>query len=194
MIGDAAPSPAAIAAGGAVTDTSVPPPVWTGKRKRLYAMLAGAELIYAAASSLADWRDSHTFLINTSPSLPNWAFVLDTAHPPVRGALIFFDPPPSVLVRAHFGPHPAAFGKRVYGVAGDIVTRVGRTFFVNGRQVGVAKPVSMRGEPLALGPTGIIPRGCFFVGSPHKDGFDSRYAAIGWPCMNRVFGTGTAIL
>ena len=175
-------------------DTSVAAVFWTGKRKRFYAMLAVAGLIYVAASSVADWRDSHTFLINTSPSLPNWAFILDTAHPPVRGALIFFDPPPSALVRAHFGMHPAAFGKRVYGVAGDVVSRVGRTFSVNGHEVGVAKPVSMRGEPLALGPTGVVPRGCFFVGSPHKDGFDSRYAAIGWPCMNRVFGTGTAIL
>ena len=40
----------------------------------------------------------------------------------------------------------------------------------------------------------MIPRGCYFVGTPHKDGFDSRYAAIGWICMRRVFGTGTAIL
>ena len=167
---------------------------WTGKRKRFYAAIAGAGLIYAAASSLSDWRDTHTILINTTTSLPNWAFVLDKSHEPVRGALVFFDPPPSPTVIAHFGAHPSAFGKRVYGVAGDVVTRVGRTFYVNGRRVAVAKPVSTRGEPLALGPVGVIPRGCFFVGSPHKDGFDSRYAAIGWPCMNRVFGTGSAIL
>lgn len=167
---------------------------WTGKRKRFYASIVGAGLIYTVASSLSDWRDTHTVLINTTTSLPNWAFVLDKSHEPVRGALVFFDPPPSPLVTAHFGSHPSAFGKRVYGVAGDVVTRVGRTFFVNGHQVSVAKPTSTRGEPLALGPTGVIPRGCFYVGSGHKDGFDSRYAAIGWICMNRVFGTGTAIL
>lgn len=169
-------------------------PFWTGQRKRLYGAVALAAAVYVGASSLHDWRDSHTLLINTSPSLPNWAFVLDRSHPPTRGALVFFDPPVSPLVVRHFGAHPAAFGKLVYGVGGDTVTRVGRTYFVNGRQVAVAKTVSTRGEPLALGPTGVIPRGCYFVGTPHKDGFDSRYAAIGWPCMNRVFGTGSAIL
>lgn len=170
------------------------PRFWTGKRKRLYGLVAGATAIYLAAASLDDWRDSHTILINTTTSLPNWAFILDKRHEPVRGALVFFDPPASPLVTAHFGAHPSAFGKRVYGVGGDVVTRVGRTFFVNGRQVAVAKTVSTRSEPLALGPIGIIPRGCFYVGSTHKDGFDSRYAAIGWICMSQVFGTGTAVL
>lgn len=170
------------------------PRFWTGKRKRLYGLMAGATAIYVAASSLGDWRDSHTILINTTTSLPNWAFILDKSHEPVRGALVFFDPPSSPLMTAHFGAHPSAFGKRVYGVGGDVVTRVGHTFFVNGREVAVAKPVSTRGEPLALGPIGVIPRGCFYVGSGHKDGFDSRYAAVGWICMKRVFGTGTAIL
>ena len=187
MLGD----PAGGVSGATPTDE---PRFWTGKRKRLYGLVAGAAAIYVAASSLGDWRDSHTILINTTTSLPNWAFVLDHEHEPARGALVFFDPPSSPLVTAHFGAHPSAFGKRVYGVGGDVVTRVDRTFFVNGHQVGVAKPLSTRGEPLALGPTGVIPRGCFFVGSGHKDGFDSRYAAIGWICMKRVFGTGTAIL
>ena len=169
-------------------------PFWTGRRKRLYGAVGLATGLFVASSLLRDWRDSHTLLINTSPSLPNWAFVLDRTHPPARGSLVFFAPPVAPLVVRHFGAHPAAFGKLVYGVGGDTVSRIGRTYFVNGREVAVAKAVSIRGEPLALGPTGIIPRGCYFVGTPHKDGFDSRYAAIGWICMSRVFGTGTAIL
>src|SRR3546814_6721237 len=63
-------------------------------------------------------------------------------------------------------------------VGGDVVTRTGRTFLVNGRPVVIAKERSRLGEPLALGPTGTIPPGCYFVGTPHKDGFDSRYAGI----------------
>jgi len=56
------------------------------------------------------------------------------------------------------------------------------------------KPFSKFGERLVPGPTGVIPRGCYFVGSPHKDGFDSRYAAIGFACANKIVGVGKPIL
>ena len=47
---------------------------------------------------------------------------------------------------------------------------------------------------LAAGPTGVLPRGCYFVATPNKDSFDSRYAAIGWICRAQVIGVGEAIL
>ena len=61
-------------------------------------------------------------------------------------------------------------------------------------QVAKAKLTSRLGEPLALGPTGRVPQGCYFVTSEHKDGFDSRYAAIGWICGPRILGVGRPIL
>lgn len=170
------------------------PRFWTEKRKRVYGVVAIGFIAMSVHTALAEWRENHTLLINETESLPNWAFVLDRKHFPARGQLILFKAPLSPLVVAHFGADPATFTKIAYGVGGDRVTRVGRTFFVNGRQVAVAKDKSRRGEPLALGPIGIIPRGCYFAATPHKDGFDSRYAAIGWPCTDRVVGTGTAIL
>ena len=94
----------------------------------------------------------------------------------------------------NFGAKPQLFGKYVYGIGGDVVTVSGRTFSINGTPLVTAKMQSRRGEPLALGPTGRIPPGCYFVGSPHQDGFDSRYALIGWICRDRLVGTGTAIL
>jgi conjugal transfer pilin signal peptidase TrbI len=39
-----------------------------------------------------------------------------------------------------------------------------------------------------------VPRGCYFVTTGHKDGFDSRYAAIGWICRQRILGVGRPIL
>lgn len=56
------------------------------------------------------------------------------------------------------------------------------------------KLTSRLGEPLALGPTGRVPKSCYFVTSEHKDGFDSRYAAIGWICGPRILGVGRPIL
>jgi conjugal transfer pilin signal peptidase TrbI len=164
------------------------------QRGRRTLLFAGAALLIAAWQSISGWRDHHAFLINASQSLPNWAFLIERGRMPARGDYVFFDPPRDPLILRHFGANPATFGKIVYGVGGDSVTREGRTYFVNGREVATAKLASHVGEPLALGPVGIIPAGCYFVGSPHKDGLDSRYAAVGWPCDPRIIGTGTPIL
>ena len=98
------------------------------------------------------------------------------------------------MLERHFGREPQPFGKIVYGVAGDRVERRGRLFLINGMPAAVAKPRTLRGEPLEAGPTGTIPRRCYFVATPNKDSFDSRYAVIGWICRPRVIGVGEPIL
>lgn len=160
-------------------------------RLTLLAGLGAGALALAATSRFAE---SHALMINASPSLPYWAIWLDRTGTPARGDLIVFTPPRSSLVMHHFGAKPEPFGKRVLGAAGDRVTEQNRAFFVNGKPVALAKLTSRLGEPLALGPTGTIPKGCYFVGSEHKDGFDSRYAAIGWICKAQVIGVGRPIL
>jgi conjugal transfer pilin signal peptidase TrbI len=169
-------------------------PRLSSRRYRLY---AGLVLVFGGLGlfqAISGWKSSHAFLINVSPSLPNWAFVLETRAPPARGSLIFFRPPVSAVLVNNFGTKPQLFGKYVYGVAGDVVSREGRSFFINGRQVAIAKPYSRKGEVLPLGPTGVIPYGCYYAGTPHKDSFDSRYGIIGWICRDRIVGTGTSVL
>lgn len=164
------------------------------RRRRLWtlgAVFVGGSIVLGA---IADWRDRHAFLINTTDSLPNWAFVIDLGAMPGRGDYVFFDPPPSALVRRHFGPRPQMFGKIVYGVPGDVVRHWHRAVTVNSRVVGYTKPATKAGEPLAIGPSGVVPAGCFYVGTPHPDGFDSRYAAIGFACRRQIIGTGRPIL
>ena len=147
-----------------------------------------------ALGAISGFAETHALMINASPSLPYWAIWLDRTGTPMRGDLIAFAPPKSNLVTRHFGTRPQPFGKRVLGVAGDRVTEKDREFFVNGKPAALAKVTSRLGEPLALGPTGTIPNDCYFVGSEHKDGFDSRYAAIGWICRPRVLGVGRPVL
>ena len=147
-----------------------------------------------ALSSLAAFGQDHALMINASPSLPYWAIWLNRGATPHRGDIILFDPPPSALLKKHFGEEPKPFGKRVSGVPGDVVAEKDRAFFVNGKLVATAKLNSRLGEPLALGPTGTVPQGCYFVTTEHKDGFDSRYAAIGWICRQRILGVGSPIL
>lgn len=75
------------------------------RRRRIY---AGLVLVFggiALFQTINSWKVSHAFLINTSPSLPNWAFVLETKAPPARGSLIFFRPPVSPVLINNFGPH-----------------------------------------------------------------------------------------
>ena len=163
-------------------------------RKRLWALLAVFVVGTAALSTLSGWRDDHVFLINASDSLPNWAFLIHRGQLPGRGDYVFFEPPASALLRRHFGPKPELFGKIVYGVAGDVVAHRGAIVTVNGQAVAKMKPLTKAGEPLTPGVVGAIPTGCYYAGSPHRDGFDSRYAEIGFVCRRQIIGVGEPIL
>lgn len=163
-------------------------------RKRLWALLGVALVGVAAYSGIADWRDSHVLLINTTDSLPNWAFIVRRNQTPGRGNYMFFDPPWSALVRRHFGAKPRMFGKIVYGMPGDVVGHRGALVTINGRPVAHMKALTKSGEPLTPGAVGTIPSGCYFAGSPHRDGFDSRYAEIGFVCRRQIVGVGEPVL
>ena len=148
----------------------------------------------AASSALSEWRDEHAVLINTTESLPNWAFFIDKGRLPERGDFVVFNPPGTALITAHFGSTPAPFAKRALGVPGDLVTRSGNAVQINGETVATLKPRTKRGETLLPGPTGRIPKRCYYLGTAHADGFDSRYAEIGFVCAGRIVGTGDALL
>ena len=147
-----------------------------------------------ALTGLADWSDDHLFLVNTTDSLPNWAFLIERGRLPAKGEFIFFDPPASALLRRHFGARPRMFGKKVYAVAGDVIAHDGMTVTINGVPTVRMKPFTKAGERLVPGATGVVPPGCYFAATPHKDGFDSRYAEIGFVCARQVIGTGEPIL
>ena len=175
-------------------EVAPPPRFWNSARRRRYLAFAAAGLAFLSLSEFGRWSARHALLVNASTSLPHWAFLIDREAAPSRGDFIFFDPPQTKLLERHFGTDLKPFGKIVEGVAGDRIETNGRLFLINGRPVARAKPATRRGEPLALGPTGIIPRGCYFVATPHPDSFDSRYAAIGWICRPRILGGGRPIL
>ena len=68
------------------------------------------------------------------------------------------------------------------------MTRSERLFLVNGEPVGWAKPFSAERTPLALGPTGVIPDGHYYVSGTHPDSLDSRYALAGWIRRDALIG------
>lgn len=162
-------------------------------RKKL-ALVAGLGFAVTGLQALSSWHDHHAFMINASESLPNWAFMVSLGQFPARGDYVIFDPGKDPLTIKHFGAHPSPFAKIAYGLPGDVVTRDGQDVAVNGKVVVRIKPLTKQGEALVPGPIGVVPRGCVFAGTPHKDGFDSRYKAIGFVCRDRLLGVGSAVL
>jgi len=157
-------------------------------------ILCGLLALPLAWAPLDAFSKDHAFLLNASPSLPNWAFWLDKKVPIKRGSLIFFEPPPSELVTKHFGPEPQLFGKHVLGLPGDVVSHQGMDVFINGKKVAARLAVTRLGVPLTRGPQGRIPDHCYYTGTDHPRGFDSRYGAIGFVCAGQIVGSGRAIL
>lgn len=168
------------------------------RSRRLGNRLLGAAVLLVIGGSVVAGLDAfhrnHALMINASDSLPNWAFYMTRTTDVKRGDYVSFVPPRHPLVISHFGAKPPMFAKIIYGMPGDIVTHVGGQVSINGKFVGHTKRLSKRGEPLVAGPTGVIPQGCYYAGTPSKDGFDSRYAAIGFVCTAQIFGTGVPIL
>lgn len=166
----------------------------TLRRVRRPLLLTAIVALPFAWAPIAAFGEDHAFLINASPSLPNWAFWLDKSAPIARGSLIFFEPPASPLLERHFGKGPHLFGKRVLGLPGDVVSHEGAEVLVNGRKVGARLAKTRLGLKLSPGHEGVIPRNCYYVGSDHPRGFDSRYAEVGLACRGHILGSGRAIL
>ena len=166
-------------------------PLSFGKKLAAIGALAVGAL---ALQSLSHWGSSHALMINESESLPNWAFLVEAGRFPARGDYVIFNPGRDPLVIKYFGEHPSAFAKVAYGIPGDVVSRNGSDVLVNSHKVARLKPLTRRGDPLEAGPVGTVPHNCVFAGTDHKDGFDSRYAHIGFVCTDRLVGIATPVL
>jgi conjugal transfer pilin signal peptidase TrbI len=148
------------------------------------ALLAAAMGIKAAL----EWERSWYISFNWTESLPFWAFRVDETARPEVGDYIDFWPPENPYYR------DISFVKQIVAGPGDEVHCEGRAFFVRGVQVALAKRVSQAGDPLEKGPCGVVPEGHYFVVTPHKDSFDSRYEVIGYVPHDRVRGVAKPLM
>ena len=99
-------------------------------------------------------------------------------------------------------PFPKGFHfvKIVGATPGDLITMDDTLHFYRGSSregtsslLGLAKPISKLGKPLAPGPVGVIPDGQYYVYAPHPDSLDSRYALTGWVRQEHVIGKTFAL-
>lgn len=152
------------------------------------AVCAAVLVAAMGAKAALDWERSWYITFNWTESLPFWAFRVDKGAAPVVGDYIDFWPPENPYYQ------DISFVKQVVAGPGDDVVCVGRAFFVDGVQVALAKRESQDGDPLEQGPCGVVPPGHYFVVTPHKDSFDSRYEVIGHVPRSAVRGVAKPLL
>ena len=129
------------------------------------------------------------YITNIDQSLPGIFYEIDRGELPKRNEVAGISVP-----KNPYYPDGAPFLKIIRGVPGDVVTCDGRKFFINGVFSGEAKEQTKRGNPLTLGPTGVIPPDNYFVWTPHKDSYDSRYGEVGWVTTQHILGTARRVL
>ena len=61
-------------------------------------------------------------------------------------------------------------------------------FYINDNYVATAKTHSLKGEPLTPSSEGVLGKGQYYVFTPHKDSFDSRYQKMGWVNQEQIIG------
>lgn len=162
--------------------------------KRMWLLVGGTALCAIGVMELTRFQENHAFFVNVTESLPNWAFIIEGGKQAKKGEYVFFAPPPSKIFDVHFAGDKSPFGKMVLGVAGDQVSRERNIVSINGKPVARLKPVTSKGLELTPGPVGTVPENCIYAGTGHKDGFDSRYAEIGFVCRDQIMGKGIPIL
>ena len=152
------------------------------------ACLTGLLAVVLVISVALRWERSWYVTINWTESLTHWAFVVDKNEEPAVGDFVDFQPPAN--------PYYANinFVKMIVAGPGDTVECDGRSFMVDGVIIAIAKTHSQAGDPLSLGPCGIVPDDHFFVVATHKDSFDSRYGDIGHVARSRINGVARPIL
>ncbi len=134
------------------------------------------------------WLTEHYRLyINVSSSLPQKYWIVGLNKLPKRGDYICFSAAHEVAAENGFSKD-VTLTKQVLAVAGDLITRQQRDFYINGKYIARAKTHSLKGERLNVGPTGVLKAGQYYVGGLHQDSFDSRYEKMGWITDSQIIG------
>ncbi|MDP2762196.1 MAG: signal peptidase I [Sideroxyarcus sp.] len=128
----------------------------------------------------------YEFNLNLSNSLRGTLYLVEKRSLPSRNDYAAF------LYQSDFiYSKNARFLKRVVGVGGDTVESKNHQFFVNGKPVGTALPVTTTGLPIEESDfKGVIPPGHYYVMGDHPKSLDSRYKAVGLVLNQMILGRG----
>jgi len=128
------------------------------------------------------------FGLNISDSLPGYFYVTDLSATPEKGDVVLFQPPVNEFFHENL-----LFMKIVVGSSGDEILVNNRVVYLSGKEIGVVKDESKSGKKLFPIESQIIKKGMFFMWTPHKDSYDSRYNSIGLINENSILGVSHRI-
>lgn len=167
------------------------------KVTRANGILLGLGLLFISLAVAAKMNTRYETRWNISESINANFFIIDKSILPERGEYVAFNY--YDITNEHYKsgmlktPPQVVFIKKVIGVAGDTVSQQNREFFVNGQSAGIAKIKSKGSRPLKANEfQGVIPSGYYYVHTPHKDSYDSRYADVGLIPVAEIRGVAYA--
>ena len=143
-------------------------------------------IVIAMNVSYLLYTQFYEFKLNVSTkSLPGTLFLLEKKQLPNKNDFVIAHLPKDNRFYADKN-----LLKLVKGVAGDKVEVNDSVLYINGKDMGKVKRVLLSGDimyPITTKPL-IIPEGYYFLWSPHKDTYDSRYRSVGLINKNRIVG------
>jgi conjugal transfer pilin signal peptidase TrbI len=146
-----------------------------------------AFIALALVGAILFLKENYFFIHNKSVSLNARWFVIAKKQIPQKGQIFAF-----TVFNPNAYKQGEIFIKIAAGIAGDEISIKERDFYINKQLIGTAKTVSLKGQPLTMSNSGVIPDRHFFAYTPHKDSYDSRYQEIG--LINEAQIIGTAVL
>lgn len=146
----------------------------------LWALLALGFILACAVAVSNRWYSWH---LNLSDSLNGHVYVVTRNGSVEKGDILGF----RWKGDQYYAPG-AVFIKIVVGVQGDRIETKGNQVFVNGELVAIAKNKTKTGDTLSIIQPQVIGKGQYFVATPSKDGYDSRYSQVGLVDEKRIMG------
>lgn len=137
---------------------------------------------------IVTFQRNYQLALNRTPSLPYTMFLIKKGEAVGRGDLVAF------RWRGGLGyPRDATMIKIVAAGAGELVSRQGQSFIVNGSVVATALERTRRGQPVEAAPGGIVPAHQLFVVATNPISLDSRYHKFGNVNESEVIGRAYVI-
>jgi len=127
----------------------------------------------------------HISINSLTDSLPHLFYIIESGSDFKRNNYIEFE---YKSEHKMYFKNGSRFIKKVVGMPGDKITFHDNIFYINDFPFGQVKELARDGKKLVSNTNKVLEKNEYFVFSPHKDSFDSRYVYVGYVKKKQVLG------